>query len=345
MDNTKKRPQCIVTAINEKYALYFSVLFKSIEDNIDEDERIEVIVLYNHLNPETRYTLNNAVCKGNIQLRFLNVTAKIEGRNFFVNGKNKKTYLSKEAYFRLLAPELLPEYKVALYLDSDIVVQPGWTRIFQIDLGEHLLAAVPDFWDNCKCYTKHSQLAKYRERELGITNHREYFNSGVMLLNLDAFRKTFKTGELLEIAASKNWKKHDQDVINMMCKGKVCLLDYKWNLIECPRKDAMMALSEEERNCMHESQKNQLIIHYASRKPWKVRGVQGEDAFWRYAVQTPYFESLFSLFIEEQLQQGKFFEQAVFRNIVNGQVGIKFIIKCIVVWIKRVGIAWGKRNE
>lgn len=336
MEDICDKIRCIIVSINEKYVAFFSVLLQSIVENVNDNERYEIVVLYVELREESKKMLEGMMYGNNVRVRFLNVGKRVKGYSFFVNGENKKTYLTREAYFRLMAPELLPEYKIALYLDSDIIVLPGWTDIFAINLDKFLLAAVPDIWDNWKCYLPYSSLAEYREKELGITNNREYFNSGMMLLNLEEMRNTFKEGELLRLAATKEWKKHDQDVINMMCKGKVYLLDYKWNLIECPSKEALAAISQEEAYSFQKSQNNRKIVHFASRKPWKVRGVQNENDFWKFAVNSPYFDILFSLFIEEQMQQGEYFEQIVFKSISNRKIGVKFIVKCIIAWTRKL---------
>lgn len=338
MKSKEQENYCIIVAINEKYVPFFSVLLESIVDNVDDSGKYEIVVLYSQLEDKNQKMLKVIVNRNNIRIRFLNVTRRIEGQNFFVSGEKQKAYLSKEAYFRLLAPELLPEYQTALYLDSDIVVRAGWTDIFKINLDGYLLAAVPDIWDNWKCLFKHSQLAEYRKKELNIVNNREYFNSGVMLLNLEEMRRVFKNEELLKLAVAKEWKKHDQDVMNMVCKGKVHFLSYKWNLIECPDKEALSAVSQEERRTIWECQENRLIVHFASRKPWLIRGVQNEADFWQYAIKSPYFDSLFSLFVEEQMQQGKYFEQTVFKSIRNGKIGVKFILKCISAWMKKFSV-------
>ncbi|MDE6946926.1 MAG: glycosyltransferase family 8 protein [Anaeroplasmataceae bacterium] len=336
MEDVGEKIRCIIVSINEKYVAFFSVLLKSIVESTNDNKKYEIVVLHAELRDKNKKILEGIAYGKNVCLRFLNVSKRVKGHSFFVNGENEKAYLSREAYFRLMAPELLPEYERALYLDSDIIVLPGWTDIFTIDLDEYLLAAVPDIWDNWKCYSAHSDLAKYREKELSITDNMGYFNSGMMLLNLKAMRNTFKEGELLGIATTKKWRKHDQDVINMMCKGKVHLLDYKWNLIECPSKKAFTAISKEEACSFQESQNDRKIVHFASRKPWKVRGVLNENDFWKYAVRSPYFDILFSLFIEEQMQQGKYFEQIVFKSIKRGKIGVSFIGKCIIAWTRKM---------
>ena len=55
-------------------------------------------------------------------------------------------HFSKEMYYRLLLPWILPECGRALYLDSDMIVRGDLTPMYQMDLGDDLLAAVLDSW-------------------------------------------------------------------------------------------------------------------------------------------------------------------------------------------------------
>ena len=331
--------RCVIVSMNEKYTLYFSVLLASIIKNAGKEDRYEIVVLHDNLSEECRERLSGMVPKEddkNILLRFLNVHRLMEGYQFFVNGTSNRNYLSREAYFRLLAPHLLPEHKTALYLDCDIVVKPGWEEIFEIDLDGYLLAGIEDIWGNWECYNKNSKLYQYRQSELELENPLDYFNSGVMLLNLSLMRSVFREGELLEVAASKEWQKHDQDVLNRVCKGKVLFLDYRWNMIECPGRKAKEAVPPEEYRKYEACKAAPRIIHYASRKPWIVKGVSFEQDFWAMAVQSVYFQELFTHFIEEQLSQGTCFEERAFESIRVGKIGVKFIIRCILVWVKKM---------
>ena len=220
-----------------------------------------------------------------------------------------------------------------MYLDCDIVVRPGWDRIFQTELEGYLLAGIQDLWGNWECYDKRSGLYQYRQNELGLEDPVAYFNSGVMLLNLELMRDTFGEGELIDIAASRDWKKHDQDVLNYVCKGRVLFLDYTWNMIECPGKKARSAVPEQEYRIYEHCMKDPRIIHYASRKPWITKGVFFEQKFWAAAACSVYFQKLFTPFIEEQLIQGECFEERAYASIRSGKIGVKFIVRCIFVWI------------
>lgn len=334
MDKKQQMAKCVITSVNGKYIPYLSVLIVSIMQNVKKDNEYEIIILHDDLAEDSQKKLLSMVYSNNVGVRFINIHERMAGYSFFINGTNNQSYLSKEAYFRLLAPELLMEYTSVLYLDCDIVVQPGWDNIFDLDLENYLLAGISDIWGNWECYDHNSSLYKYRQTELGISNPLEYFNSGVMMLNLEEMRATFSKGELLETAALKEWRKHDQDVLNRVCRGRVLFLDYSWNLIECPSQKAWKTVTDSERTQYKDCFKKPYIIHYASRKPWIVKGVFWEQEFWKAATKSSYFEILFASFIKEQLRQGEYFEETVFQSIREKKIGIRFIIKCILTWIK-----------
>lgn len=327
--------ECVIVSANDKYVPYLSVLIVSIVRNTP-DQAVEIIVLYDEITVDNRDKLAALTSSGNAAVRFVDVQDKIKGYDLFVNGTSNRSYLTKEAYFRLLAPELLPEYDRALYLDCDIVVRPGWDGIFSTKLNGYLLAGIPDIWGNWECYDTRSALYQYRTKDLGLSEPLQYFNSGVMLLNLEAMRRAFSEGELIRLAASRDWQKHDQDVLNYIGKGKVLLLDYAWNMIECPSKRAWRTVPEKEQKHYEEQKQAPYIIHYASRKPWIYEGVSFEQDFWRSAADSSYFVGLFTAFIDEQLSRGERFEQRAFESIRSGRIGVKFIMRCAVTWVKRI---------
>lgn len=333
---TENMKKCVIVSTNDKYIPYLSVLITSIKMNMQATSKVEIVVLYDEISDEKQRKLLQIMENTRIDIRFLNVHEKISGYELFVTGTGNRSYLSKEAYFRLLVPQLLPEYDKALYLDCDIVVCNGWDAVFDIELSDKILAGIPDLWGNWECYDKRSELYRYRKQELGLTNPLEYFNSGVMLLNLEVMRTLFQEGELIKLAASRNWQKHDQDVLNYISTGNKLLLDYTWNLIECPSKKAWNSVPNEQQEDYQKCCTTPKIIHYASRKPWIVKGVAREQVFWKAASSSPFFDELMNEFIEEQLSQGKNFEERVYTSIRNRKIGVKFIVKCCITYAKRV---------
>lgn len=334
--------KAVVVSVNNNYVPYLSVLMQSIKDNTDKELELDIIVLYSDLFEDNRNTLKNIIEKEkNISIIFIDVSIYFSDKELFVGGKNNKTYLSKETYFRLVTPQVLPQYSKILYLDSDIVVQPNWINIFNIDISDYYVAAVNDIWGNWECYLNNSDLEKYRKRELLLDNPINYFNAGVLLINLEKFRKEYKGNELLELAASKNWRKHDQDLLNYICRGNVKWLDYNWNLIECPSQKAQSVVPKDEYQRYMQCYEMPYIIHYATRKPWHIFEMMHTDAFWQYAFQTPYKEYLLKQFIQNQMVSGSILENHVFEGIFERKIGVVFICKCVITWLKAV---FGKKK-
>lgn len=324
-----------VVAVNNNYVPYLSVLIKSIEENIEKQFLLEIFVLYSSLSEENKNILKKMInLKENICLSFLDVSSYFENKELFVGSKNNSSYLSKETYFRLIAPQVLTQYDKILYLDSDVIVQQNWTRIYDIDIQDYYVAAVNDIWGNWECFLHNSELKKYRKEELNLENPVNYFNAGVLLINLDRFRKEYKENELIDLAMSRNWRKHDQDLLNYICKGNVKWLDYRWNLIECPSEKAKTTVSCDEYERYMKSYNNPYIVHYATRKPWYILDMMYTELFWQYAFKTPYKEFLLKQFVKNQMISGPILENYVFEGIRARKIGVIFICKCIITWMK-----------
>lgn len=326
--------RCVIVSVNDKYIPILSVLLMSIINNTDMEHQYCLVVLYKNLSLKNQALLKTLLSKRNFVIQFINVSQYIGNYSFYVGGKNNQSYITNETYFRLLAPQLLPEYKKALYLDCDVVVQKGWDEIFDINLDGMMIAGVRDIWGNWECYKRSSDLVKYRNNTLMLDNPLDYFNAGVLLINLERFRNTFSEKELLNIAVAQQWRKHDQDVLNMVCKGRVKFLEYKWNLIECPSKNALKLTPLKEQVKYEKSISNSLIIHYASRKPWLIKGVLNEEKFWCNALCSPFSKRLLEDFMEEQFISGCCLEENVFRGIKERKMGVRFIIKCVLAWLQ-----------
>ena len=126
-------------------------------------------------------------------------------------------HLSRAAYARLFLSELLPALNKVIYLDTDTLVLENLAALWKIDLGGYLVAAVPDdFIDPSEIVATNSRLG-------------EYFNSGVMVMNLAQWRADNLMPRIAALMASPDLICEDQSVVNVICANRVQLLDRKWN--------------------------------------------------------------------------------------------------------------------
>ena len=128
------------------------------------------------------------------------------------------------AYFRLLIPRLVgePAGRI-LYLDCDLVVAADLGPLWATGLGGAVLAAVRDPDGDRTCRTA-----------LGLSVGHRYFNSGVLLIDLQAWRRervTERSLDFLERFPDRAFHYHDQDALNACLDGRVAYLSPHWNFM------------------------------------------------------------------------------------------------------------------
>ncbi|GHA48886.1 general stress protein A [Salinimicrobium marinum] len=123
-------------------------------------------------------------------------------------------------YYRISIPDALPsEVTRVLYLDCDILINGDLLPLWSTELTDNAIAAVPEF-DN------------KRNIEMGLGNTRT-FNSGVMLMNLEKWRKEGISAKVLDFISSNPDKIRfwDQDALNAVLLKDWIELPVRWNLM------------------------------------------------------------------------------------------------------------------
>ena len=200
----------------------------------------------------------------------------------------------------------MQQYRKVLYLDSDLILNADPAELFYTDVDGFLLAAAHDA-DTAGLYNGFEPNKKnYMDNVLKIKEPYSYFQAGVILFNLEEFRKTYTTDEMLRFAASNNWELLDQDVLNYLAQGRYKAVDMCWNVmtdwrgIRIPQivSRAPKYLRDEYMKA-HEAPK---IIHYAGPdKPWQQENADYGEYFWRYARECDYYEVIVQRFVEKML--------------------------------------------
>ncbi|HEM3683268.1 TPA: family 8 glycosyl transferase [Streptococcus suis] len=171
------------------------------------------------------------------------------------------SFLPSSSWLRFFIPQFVTESK-ALYLDSDIIVNGSLDALFALDLEDKFLAAVED----------------------PNVNEGGNFNSGVLLLNLDLWRRKGLTNTLLKVAAikSSSVRNGDQSILNLVAANQWIPLDKQYNYQTydvVSRYDHRAYLYEDIGSW------TPLIIHFLTAdKPWNEYSVaRFRELWWYYA--------------------------------------------------------------
>ena len=261
----------IFFAIDDGYMPFLAVALESLIENSSKQYYYSIKILYTNIKEENKKKINKYK-RENVNIEFVDLNYYIE------KVKDKlytRDYYTNTTYFRLFIANLYPQYNKAIYLDSDIVVLGDIAELYNQDIGDNLIAAAPDdVIQTIKVFQE------YAEKVVGVADYRNYFNAGILLMNLDEFRKfNFQNKFLYLLETIKFTVAQDQDYLNRLCKGKVKIIDKAW--------DTMPVGTETL------EEKDLKIVHYnLADKPWHYDNIKYKEYFWKYAKKTEYYNEI-----------------------------------------------------
>jgi lipopolysaccharide biosynthesis glycosyltransferase len=191
-----------------------------------------------------------------IRNQFENIIIRFENVN-----RDKLEHLPRRDTLTRYARHLIsdfygPSVQKVLYLDCDIVVTGDIAGLWQTDLSDYLLAAVPIPWFD-------------RDHVPGFPEDTPYVNSGVILFNLERWRTEDNERRIFDYIDKHRdvLRDRDQDALNGCFHGSILYLDYKWNVINPYfRRQPCAALSEGD---FARILSDARLIHFnGGRKPW-----------------------------------------------------------------------------
>lgn len=271
----------IVFAFDNNLILPACVCISSLLMNANEDTFYDIFILYservdlqrNELNKITEYYNN---CR--IQYRVVDATFD---NAFEIRG------ITASTYYRLMIPELVPEYDKILYSDVDVIFREDLSGIYETDMTGYYVAGVNSLSHLNKA-TK-----QYYEQKLGI-NSSSIIYAGNILMN---------SALMLEDNIVSCFKEHvhtkyiyqDLDILNIVCQGKIKYLSPNFCLTTDISKYSSNYLSEVTdiwpvQEIKYAVKKG--VVHYNGQKPWKGYCINF-DIWWEYYRKSPFFDEKF----------------------------------------------------
>lgn len=249
----------IIISINNSYVEPAKTMIFSLKEN-NSDCKINIFLLYNGLNKENINDFKQFIC----ELKYVKLFLIYVDNKYFSNAPKMKWW-SQEMYYRILAFELLPkDVHRALWLDSDIIINGNIRSFYDTEIKD-VYAIV------CKGCNQSGI------KRLLLNENHIYFNSGVILFNLEKIRNDFKVSDFIECISYNKERllTPDQDVLNILFQGNINYADEK---IYNNETFGDYVLSKEKMNILKTKTK---IIHFnGPTKPWDPHGVNWADKFW-----------------------------------------------------------------
>lgn len=253
----------VVFSSNDNHAMLLGIALCSLFENKKGDYPLQIFVMDGGISRENKKRFAALERRYHIPIIYL-----VPDPSIFKDVRVRDRSIA--AYFRIAIGTVLPAtcHKV-LYMDCDIIVRGDIAELFNIDLEGKTVAAVPDYMGDT--------FADYRRQIAGKDG--VYFNSGVMLINLDCWRQLDIESKLFAYI-----REHpdqlifdDQDPLNATFSKDYKQLSTKYNF--------MVAVPEQSSD-----DPNPLVAHFSGgAKPWYFfSALRHQDAWVYYANLTPW---------------------------------------------------------
>lgn len=204
----------IVIAFTENYFVAASTFLISLLKNSSSVNRFHVICLLTDRLPDR---MISALVALDSRISFEFLVLKDSLSDIYVDPR-----YTVAASYRLLIADLLPQYKKVLYMDCDIIVRNDMAELYNSTIVDDYYMAViyeavlPHQMDYIKSIS---------------CDPMYYFNSGVIVFNLEKLREDNMTDKFLEASKVVGLQFPDQDVLNKLCQGKVLGISPVFNSI------------------------------------------------------------------------------------------------------------------
>ena len=264
----------IFYTITDDYAKYAAASIHSLMQHANPKRHYRVIIMYDRLSLPNRWRLRNMVTK-NVAIEFhkmkYNLYMQIIVRYCAKRSGSGDFFASAVYYYRAFIARLFPQYDKGIYVDSDTILMGDIGKLYDIELGEDVIAArvdpkvamVPEF-------------VEYVEKALDVPA-KNYVNSGVLLMDLKKLRKLHYITKMTDLVKKDaDLVAPDQDYLNVILKGRIKHLNKCWNL-----------------QPEGEDPKGAKLLHFnLSKKPWFHDDVTCGEEFWKAARGTGFYGDL-----------------------------------------------------
>lgn len=337
----------IVMAADMKYLKFAFVTLRSIINHSNKNTNYDVVILTDSISEKNNEKLSFIVKNlKNFTVRFYNMAKFIDF--YGVDSFKIRGHFSVASYYRFFIPSIFCKYTKSLYLDCDLVVNSDVAEIFNFDLDDKYLAAVPSLGLINDYHN--GGYVEYFKNTLKITQPNDYFNSGVMLFNNLLMLKDGIINKLMDkLIEVQQPLLVDQDIFNAVCGSNVFLMDQKYNLMVhiLNIKTYSPNVPYEMIESLNEASKNPKIIHYtSSAKPWNTEFITFSDYFWYNARNTPFYEEILGQYfsnIEKNKSNKKFIRNVMmFYNLLRYSFLYLFTFgNRKLRYKKKLNITWG----
>lgn len=249
----------VVIAADRNFRLQAAVFLASLRD-AHPDGDVRVLLLHPDLDPVVQAALAEAAAP--LRLEFVRMDVEA------LRTIRMPRRLSLSALLRLAIADLAPDgWEHALYLDVDMLVCDSLVPLWEQRTQVPLVGAVQDLGSPFFGSPKGPPY-----RDLGVAPSAPYFNSGVLLIDLAAWRTADVSRRSIALLEQHALPHADQCALNTVLEGRITPLATRWNTMSHAFLDHNHLAVTQGTAALEAVRRDAAILHFctsALRRPWE----------------------------------------------------------------------------
>ena len=269
----------VVLAADDNFAMPLAATVRSALDNLAPGRKLRIYILDGRIEAATKERLVQSWPDGRYHVEWLQVDESA------LAGLPISGHVNLVSYYRILIPRLLPvDVRRVIYLDADLLVCTDLSRLWDHDLAGQMCLAAQDcaapYLDSSQVLANYQLCGPHLGSAQPVPNFGElklkpdaaYFNAGVLLIDLDAWRNADVSRQSL--ACLEQHRQHvlwwDQYALNVVLAGHWGQLDARWNQGTHVFIYPTWEQSPFDRQTFDQLRNDPYIVHFTTRyKPWR----------------------------------------------------------------------------
>jgi lipopolysaccharide biosynthesis glycosyltransferase len=267
-----------------------AVALYSAVSNLKSVDRVQIVVADVGITSENRQKITQAVTRTtkNVSIDFKKPDTSV------ISTLPQNSWHNTPNYAKLILGNIVPkEWERMIFLDGDLVVKGNLMEVWEKPMNGNIIQAVRDYRVPTLSY-RHSLRETYAD-SLEIDTDHPYFNMGVMLIDLTAWREEevgLKSMRFLQEYA-QFIEYPTQDATNPFLIGRVGELSPKWNVqvSTLPYYGYPDHETSENREKQKRLHREAAILHFTgASKPWHYLYRRSMDTeFFHFLIESGWF--------------------------------------------------------
>lgn len=306
----------VVIAVNNLYAPYAGVFIRSLLDYASVENNYDIIIFERDISKENKRLLKSLVTGHmNVSVRFYDPSPLFVSFNYL----DEEHHFPLEVYYRIIAPHILNYSGRIITVDVDTLLKTDIAQLMDENLEGCGVGGVCDpitigmYLCDYTLFRNNIKARDYYQNVCGLDDLKNYVNGGLLLFDRDKYVRELDIETILTTAQQGKYMSEEQDILNVLMKGKIKVLNFAWNVgvrSSLVRIKLIEAVSKLYGEAYEQAYENPHLLHWAGRpKPWVCPDVPWGNEWWQTALRTPFVGHIIARMMDELEKRRVYFRK------------------------------------